>query len=49
MTPISLKRAFGKSISDIKINKFGLETAHCILARDYKGFGNESNGVLVDD
>ena len=49
MTPISLKRPFGKSISDMKINKFGLEIAHCILARDYKGLGNESNGVLVDD
>ena len=31
----------------MKINKFGLEIAHCILARDYKGFGNESNGVLI--
>ena len=49
MTPVSLKRPFGKSISDMKINKLGLETAHCILARDYKGFSNESNGVLVYD
>ena len=45
--PIGLKCHFGKSISDMKINKFGLETAHCVLARDYKGFGNESNGVLI--
>lgn len=40
-------RIIKQSISDMKINKFGLETAHCVLARDYKGFGNESNGVLI--
>ena len=49
LMPISLKREFGKSLSDARINKYNLEIAHCVLARDYKGLGNDSNGVLVYD
>ena len=48
LTPISFAKPFDKPMSEMWIGDFDLKDAHTLLARDYKGIANGSNGVLVD-
>lgn len=48
LTPISFAKPFDKPMSEMWISDFNLKDAHTLLARDYKGIANGSNGVLVD-
>lgn len=48
LTPISFAKPFDKPMSEMWIGDFNLKDAHTLLARDYKGIANGSNGVLID-
>ena len=48
LTPIGFAKPFDKPMSEMWIGDFNLIDAHPLLARDYKGIANGSNGVLVD-
>ena len=48
LTPIGFAKPFDKPMSEMWIGDFNLKDAHTLLARDYKGIANGSNGVLVD-